>query len=144
VIAISYCQLLSAIIGGNRIGRLVPGSAHRGNNSAKFQHAEEFLAARIAPVGWETQDSLQIDKDSTFDTVARDIIKIEISAPRTVCIKHERQGHQPSAKPFIAGVTSPGLDSRDPTAKIIHSPFAARSKTVRTSAARTDHSDFHL
>jgi len=80
---------------------------NRRHDPAVGPNAEELLAAWVAAVGRQRQQTLQEIKGSPVDPVAGDPIEIEISASPAVGVAHEPHSHAAGMKAVVARVTPP-------------------------------------
>jgi hypothetical protein len=108
------------------------------NDSTVPQDAEKPLAARIASVSREIQQTFHGDHSSILHTLARNVLQVKISALGAVGIACEGYRHAITAKSAVACVTSPGLEFDQRVEKVGY-PASMRPETVRAAALRTDH-----
>jgi hypothetical protein len=81
---------------------------HGRDDSPIGQQAEEFLAAWIAAIGWETKIPFDDIEDARPDPFPCDMLEVEISATRAVDVVHEGNRDRPGIKPQVACLASPG------------------------------------
>jgi len=119
-------------------GLLLCGGNHRWNDPAVGSQAEEFFAAGIAPVCGEAEKPLHGDPRAAARAVARNVLEIEVPAPRAVSVSGEGDCHAPGVKPQVTGVAPPRSQSGERAQKI-ENAVAVRTVTVRTPALGTNH-----
>jgi hypothetical protein len=77
----------------------------------KWQQAEKFFAARVAAVGGKSQEPLEKDEGAISYAVTRDVLEVEVSAPRAVRKAGKRDSHARGMEPKFASQASPGPES---------------------------------
>lgn len=78
-------------------------------DAPKGQHAEESLAAGIATIGRKSEPSFGGNQSAVINTIARNVLEIEVSAPGAMRETREGNCNSPCIKSAIAGMASPGL-----------------------------------
>lgn len=119
-------------------GLAICGRHHRRKNAPIWQDTEESLPAGVAAVGRKPQKAFQEDQSALLHAIPRNVLEIEVSAPRAVGIPRERERHEPGVESPVARVASPGPQS-DRGAQEIEYPAAVRTITISTPALRADH-----
>jgi hypothetical protein len=109
-----------------------------GKDASKGQQAEEFLPARIAAIGWKSEEALEEHQSAILHPVTRDALEVEVSAARAVGIPREGDRHARGIESKFACEAAPGLPS-DRAAKEVCYACSAGTKTVSTPALRADH-----
>lgn len=100
--------------------------------------AEESFPARIAAVGWETQQPFQRNEVASVYFLTRNLIEIKVPASRTMGVLLKYQRHVPRVEAFIASMASPGSHA-EYRAQEIRGAISTRPETFRASALRADH-----
>ncbi len=114
------------------------GGDRRGQDAPERQRAEESLPAGVAPVGGESEPSLQGDHGATLDPVGGNMFEVKIPATRAVRVTRERHRHHRSMKSQIARMTSPGPQPNH-GGEIVERAAAVGPKTVDASALWANH-----
>jgi hypothetical protein len=112
---------------------------HGGQDTAEFADAEEAVAAGVTAVGGKSEPALQKNEGAIFDTVAGNMLNIEIAAAGAVREAFEDGSDPPGMKAPIATVATPGTEAGDADSKVEDS-VAVRTKTIVTATLWTNHS----
>ena len=100
--------------------------------------AEEAFAARSATVGGKKQQALQTDKHAVFNTIARNLLEVQVSAGRTVHVERCKNRDFPCKKATIAGATAPRAQIHERKQEV-HNAAAVRPIGPIALATWADH-----
>jgi len=111
---------------------------HGRHDSPERKNTEKLLTARVATIGWETQQALQRGQRALLDPFPRNVLKIEIPAAWTVDKAHEADCDRPGIEPELTGLASPGPQTGQGGEKVRYTA-AVRTHAVSTPASRAYH-----
>lgn len=72
---------------------------------------EKTVAAGVTTVGRKSEPALHRNHRSGFHALARNVLKVEVSAARTMRVALEDSRHTPTVEPVVAGVAPPGPEA---------------------------------
>ncbi len=137
-LASDLCGRTFGVSGSSRAG---PGgrSTHGGGqDSVELASAEESQTARVAPIRRITQPAFQRQQTPLLDALSRNVLKVEVSAPRAVGISNKRKRDTPGIESPVARVASPRLQSNQCANGIEHG-VPMGSETICATALGTNH-----
>jgi hypothetical protein len=114
------------------------GLALGGQNSLEWPDAKESLAAGIAAVSRESQQTLGEEKGTFLHSFARNAVQVEVPALRAMRQVEIVQRHAPRVKADFASFAAPGTAACQGKEKISEAG-AVRTETFRAAALRTNH-----
>jgi hypothetical protein len=82
-----------------------------GPNATELPGAEKSVAAGVTSVGGKAEPALHRYHRTGLHPLARNVLKVEVSAARTMRVTLEDSRHTPTVKSVVAGVAPPGPEA---------------------------------
>jgi hypothetical protein len=111
---------------------------NRGTNAPELPRAEKTIPAGVTAVRRKSKPALQHNHRPGFHSLARDMLQVEVAAPRTMSVALKRGGHAPTVETVVASVAPPRPQA-DHAAYEIEYAAAVGSKRIRTTTLRANH-----
>lgn len=114
------------------------GIHQRRDDAAELPRAKKPMPAGVTAIGRKSEPALQRDHRPGLDAFTRNMLQVEVPAPRAVSVALENGGDTPTVESAITSVASPRSQA-DRARNEIEYPATVRPKAIRTATLRTNH-----